>query len=56
LELSISWPVRLEDKHPLKLVARGRVVRLEPGCAAMRIEEYEFQLTGRQPGTRTIAG
>jgi hypothetical protein len=46
LELSISWPVRLENKLPLKLVAKGRVVRLEPGRAAIRIEAYEFQLTG----------
>jgi len=46
LELSISWPARLENKHALELVARGRVVRLQPGCVAMRIEKYEFHLTG----------
>ena len=29
VELSISWPAQLNDKCPLKLVARGRVVRVE---------------------------
>lgn len=43
LELSISWPAQLNDKCALRLVARGRVVRLEEGCAALMIQQYEFR-------------
>jgi hypothetical protein len=43
LELSISWPVALNDVVPLKLVARGRVVRFEEGQAAIEIQQYEFR-------------
>lgn len=43
LELSISWPVQLNDLVPLKLVARGRVVRFEQGVAALEIQQYEFR-------------
>jgi len=43
LELSISWPVQLNDLVPLKLVARGRVVRFEEGQAAIEIQQYEFR-------------
>jgi hypothetical protein len=43
LELSISWPAQLNAKCALKLVARGRVVRFEDGCAAMEIQQYEFR-------------
>ena len=43
LELSISWPVQLNDLVPLKLVARGRVVRFEEGQAAIEIQQDEFR-------------
>ncbi len=43
LERSISWPVQLNDMVPLKLVARGRVVRYEEGQAAIEIQQYEFR-------------
>ena len=43
LELSISWPAQLNEKCALKLVARGRVVRFEQGCAAMQIQQHEFR-------------
>lgn len=46
LELSISWPALLNDKCPLKLVARGRVVRFEQGRAALEIQQYEFRTQG----------
>ena len=50
LELSISWPVRLDNKHALKLVALGKVVRFEPGRVAMQIQQHEFhtQSSARQ--------
>lgn len=43
LELSVSWPVPLNDLVPLKLVAKGRVVRFEDGHAAIEILQYEFR-------------
>jgi hypothetical protein len=49
LELSISWPAQLNNKTPLKLVARGRVVRSENGRAAVEIQQYEFRTQGSQP-------
>ncbi len=46
LELSISWPAQLDNKCPLKFVARGRVVRSETGMAAIEIQQYEFRTQG----------
>ncbi len=46
IELSISWPAKLNDTCKLKLVARGRVVRVEPGRAALEIQQYEFRTLG----------
>ena len=43
LELAINWPAQLDNKTPLKLVARGRVVRFEEGRAAIEIQQYEFR-------------
>ncbi|HYW43523.1 MAG TPA: hypothetical protein VE959_11750 [Bryobacteraceae bacterium] len=43
VELSINWPARLDGTCPLKMVARGRVVRSEDTRAAVRIERYEFR-------------
>lgn len=47
LELSISWPAQLDNKCHLKLVARGRVARLEQGRAAIEIQQYEFRTAGK---------
>jgi c-di-GMP-binding flagellar brake protein YcgR len=49
LELSISWPVLVNNTFALKLVARGKVVRLEPGRVAMRIQQYEFRTQSSNP-------
>jgi hypothetical protein len=43
IELAISWPAQLNNQVPLKLVARGRVVRFEEGIAAVEILQYEFR-------------
>lgn len=43
VELSIDWPAQLDNKCPLKLVARGRVVRFEQGTAAIEILQHEFR-------------
>jgi hypothetical protein len=46
LEISVSWPAQLNQNCPLKLVARGRVTRFEPGKAAIEIQHYEFRTAG----------
>jgi c-di-GMP-binding flagellar brake protein YcgR len=48
MELAISWPAQLNNKTPLKLVARGRVVRYDDGRAAMEIQQYEFRTSATQ--------
>lgn len=47
LELAISWPAQLNNQTPLKLVARGRVIRYEDGRAAIEIQQYEFRTSGK---------
>jgi c-di-GMP-binding flagellar brake protein YcgR len=43
IEVSVSWPAQLNNKTALKLVARGRVVRVEDNMAALEIQHYEFR-------------
>lgn len=56
MELAISWPAQLNNKTPLKLVARGRVVRFEGGCAAIEIQQYEFRTQSSHPPLTAPAG
>ena len=49
LEVAINWPAQLNNKTPLKLVARGRIIRFEDGRAAMEIQQYEFRTSATQP-------
>lgn len=46
IEMAISWPVKLDNKCALKLLARGRIVSVEPGVIAVSIEQYEFRTVG----------
>jgi hypothetical protein len=46
LELSISWPVLLNQTCALKLVASGRVVRSEQNRTAISLDRYEFRTSG----------
>jgi len=46
LELSVSWPVLLNQSCPLKLVASGRVVRSDQRSTAIRMDRYEFRTQG----------
>jgi hypothetical protein len=43
VEISVSWPARLDGTCPLKFVASGRIIRAEADRAAVRIERYEFR-------------
>lgn len=51
LELSVNWPAQLDNTCPLKLVALGRVVRVDQGRAALVIEKYEFRTQGSKTFT-----
>src|SRR5260370_26905110 len=52
VELSMSWPVLLNDSCPMKLMIYGCVVRSNEKGAAVAIERYEF----RTQGSRTFQG
>jgi len=47
VEMTISWPAQLNNTCPLKLVARGRIVRVEGSRAAVEIQQYEFRTQGK---------
>ena len=47
VELSISWPVLLDDACPMRLIAFGRVVRSGGGWSACTIDKYEFRTQSR---------
>lgn len=48
MEVAISWPAQLNGSVPLKLVARGRIVRCAEGKAAIAIQHYEFRTQSKQ--------
>jgi len=47
VELSMTWPVLLNDNCPMKLMIYGCVVRSTERGAAVAIERYEFRTQGR---------
>jgi hypothetical protein len=47
VELAVSWPAQLDGKCPMKLVARGKVVRCRGNDVAVEIDKYEFRTQGR---------
>lgn len=51
IEISVAWPAQLNNQTPLKLVARGRVVRVEDRRAALEIQHYEFKTQGLRPAS-----
>ena len=46
VELSMNWPVLLNDSCPMKLMIYGCVVRSNDKGAAVAIERYEFRTQG----------
>lgn len=52
IELSIAWPVRLDDNVALALHVVGRTVRTQGDYAGIVIQRHEF----RTRGTRSIDG
>jgi len=47
IEVSVSWPVTLEDATPMRLIAFGRVVRSSGMVSACTIDKYEFRTQAR---------
>jgi len=47
VEVSISWPVLLDDSCPMRLVALGQVLRSSGGVAVCSIDKYEFRTQAR---------
>jgi hypothetical protein len=47
IELSISWPVLLEDSCPMRLIVFGRVVRSAGRQTACTVDKYEFRTQAR---------
>ena len=46
VEISMSWPARLNDVCPMKLMIYGCVVRSDASGTALAIERYEFRTQG----------
>ena len=54
VELSMNWPVLLNQICPLKLMIFGCVVRSNSKGSAVMIERYEFRTQGK--GSRRLEG
>ena len=48
IELEVDWPVRLDNRTPLKLVISGRTLQVDQNHAAVEILRHEFR-------TRSVA-
>ena len=47
VELSINWPVLLDDSCPMRLIVFGRVLRASGNKAVCSIDKYEFRTAPR---------
>jgi hypothetical protein len=47
VEVSVSWPVALNERCLLNFVARGRVARCSKGQVVVQIQQYEFRTQSR---------
>ena len=56
VELSMTWPVLLNDNCPMKLMIYGCVVRSNERGAAVAIERYEFLTRGALKAQLRVAG
>jgi len=55
VELSISWPVLLNQACPLKLVASGKVVRCDGRVIGVRMDRHEFRTQSTKAAQTQIA-
>jgi c-di-GMP-binding flagellar brake protein YcgR len=49
IELSIAWPVMLNQNCALKLVVTGKIIRSDSSLTALRMKGYEFRTQGVRP-------
>ena len=49
VELVVSWPVRLNNERPLKLLVSGRIVRSDGTWAAVATSRLEFRTYTARP-------
>ncbi len=49
IQLSVAWPVALEDGTPLQFVVRGRPAWDGEQLAAVVVSSYEFRTAARRP-------
>ena len=49
VEISISWPVLLDETCLMRLVVLGRVVRTRRQVVACTVDKYEFRTQARVP-------
>ena len=56
IELVINWPFLLEGVCPLKLIMRGRIVRIEGHRVAVRVLHHEFRTAGVRASREFPAG
>jgi len=47
IEISISWPVMLEDGCPVRLIVFGKVLRSGLHRSVVTVEKYEFRTQAR---------
>jgi hypothetical protein len=47
VELSISWPVLLDETCPMRLIVFGRVLRATGNKAVCSVDKYEFRTQSR---------
>jgi hypothetical protein len=47
VELSISWPVLLNNNCPMQLIVYGCMLRCGPGHSVCSVEKYEFRTKAR---------
>jgi PilZ domain len=52
IELMLSWPCVLDGACALKLLMKGRVVRIEDRGIAIRTSEHEFRTAGPVSGAK----
>jgi hypothetical protein len=55
VELSISWPVLLDETCPMRFIVFGRILRCHGRKAICSIDKYEFRTSARtfQPSVTT---
>ena len=54
IELAINWPVLLDDRVPLQVIATGTVVWNRGNETAVRVHRHEFRTRGVEPNAEEL--